>query len=117
MSRRSIVATLTFIVTGVLMKQAILFGRTKMAAMFLTGIVVTWLAEIAIALSGVEYVPWYGFNAIVPTVAALLANDAERQGPWRTLVGALVSTLLVLTVVVLLYGAYTWVTTGRPALP
>ncbi|HSJ58282.1 MAG TPA: poly-gamma-glutamate biosynthesis protein PgsC/CapC [Anaerolineae bacterium] len=110
--------TLTYlIVTQVLMKQAILFGRTKLAAMFLTGIVVTWLGEIAIGWSGIDYVPWYGFNAIVPTVAALLANDAERQGPWRTLAGAIVSTLLVLVAVVLLYGAYSWLTTGRPALP
>ena len=113
-----ICSALTYlIVTRVLMRQAILFGRTKMAAMFLTGIVVTWLAEIAIATSGFDYVPWYGFNAIVPTVAALLANDAERQGPWRTIVGALVSTLLVLLVVVLLYGGYTWIATGSPALP
>jgi poly-gamma-glutamate biosynthesis protein PgsC/CapC len=104
------------IVTQILMKQAILFGRTKMAAMFLTGIVVTWLAEILIALSGLDYVPWIGFNAIVPTIAALLANDAERQGPWRTLAGATVATLLVLAAVTAVYLGYSWITTGTPRL-
>lgn len=104
------------VVTRILMKQAILFGRTKMATMFLTGIVVTWLAEILIALSGLDYVPWIGFNAIVPTIAALLANDAERQGPWRTLVGAAAAALLVLASVALIYAGYSWIVTGTPRL-
>lgn len=84
------------IVVRFLMQQAILFGRTKMAAMFLTGMIVTWFAEILIFTGGVDYVPWAGFNAISPTIVALLANDAQRQGPPRTLVGAGVSTLAVL---------------------
>jgi poly-gamma-glutamate biosynthesis protein PgsC/CapC len=104
------------IVTQILMKQAILFGRTKMAAMFLTGIVVTWLAEILIGLSSLDYAPWIGFNAIVPTIAALLANDAERQGPWRTLAGATVATLLVLAAVTVVYLGYSWISTGTPTL-
>jgi hypothetical protein len=98
------------------MKQAILFGRTKMAAMFLTGIVVTWLVEIAISFSGLDYVPWIGFNAIAPTIVALLANDAERQGPWRTLIGVSLATLLVFGTLVLIYAGYSWISSGNPRL-
>lgn len=112
-----ICSTVTYVtVTRILMKQAILFGRTKMATMFLTGIVVTWLAELLISFSGLDYVPWIGFNAIVPTIAALLANDAERQGPWRTLAGAAVATVFVLAIVTLIYFVYTWIVTGTPEL-
>lgn len=104
------------IVTQVLMRMAILFGRTKMAVMFLTGIVVTWLAEILISLSGLDYAPWIGFNAITPTVVALLANDAERQGPWRTLLGAAAATGVVLVTLALIYSLYSWALTGSPKL-
>ena len=112
-----ICSVLTYaIVTGILMKQAILFGRSKMAVMFLTGIVVTWLAEIAISFSGLDYVPWIGFSAITPTVVALLANDAERQGPWRTLLGSSLATLLVFGTVAIIYFGYTWAVDGTPGL-
>jgi poly-gamma-glutamate biosynthesis protein PgsC/CapC len=104
------------IVTGFLMKQAILFGRTKMAVMFLTGIVVTWSAEILISLASLDYVPWLGFNAIAPAVIALLANDAERQGPWRTLIGASVATLLVFGLLALAALAYRWFLGVDPVL-
>jgi hypothetical protein len=104
------------VVTQILMKQAILFGRSKMAMMFLTGLVVTWLGEISLALSGIDYVPWIGFGAIVPTIAALLANDAERQGPWRTLLGAAAATLFVLVVINLIYFGYSWALTGTARL-
>ncbi|TEU12934.1 MAG: hypothetical protein E3J21_19920 [Anaerolineales bacterium] len=91
------------IVTRYLMKRAILFGRTKMAAMFLTSMVVTWSAEILLSGSGLGYIPWIGFNAIAPTIVALLANDAQRQGPQRTLIGASVATLVVFVIMSLLY--------------
>jgi poly-gamma-glutamate biosynthesis protein PgsC/CapC len=101
------------IVTRVLMRQAILFGRSKMAMMFLTGIVVTWAAEVLIYFSGVDYVPWLGFGAIGPTIVALLANDAERQGPWRTLVGASLATLLVFGTLAVLYYGTSWIQISR----
>jgi len=87
-----------------------------MAMMFLTGLVVTWLGEILIAFARIDYVPWIGFSAIVPTIAALLANDAERQGPGRTLVGAATATLFVLAAITLLYFGYSWAATGTAQL-
>lgn len=112
-----ICSALTYvIVTRLLMKQAILFGRSKMAVMFLTGMVITWAAEIVIAFSGLDYVPWIGFGAIAPTIVALLANDAERQGPGRTLVGVTVATLIVFVTLSLVRLAYTWAVNGNPTL-
>ncbi len=100
-------STLTYlIVTQFLMKKAILFGRSKMAIMVLTGMTVTWLVEIMIGFSGSPYVPWLGFSAITPTVVALFANDAQRQGPLRTLLGTGASTLIVFALTSLLYYLY-----------
>jgi len=100
-------SSMTYIfVTKFLMKQAILFGRSKMAVMFLTGMAITWAAEIVIYISGIEYTPWIGFTAITPTIVALLANDAERQGPKLTLVGVIVATVIVFVTVNVLYSAY-----------
>ncbi|MGB0389332.1 MAG: poly-gamma-glutamate biosynthesis protein PgsC/CapC [Ardenticatenaceae bacterium] len=93
-----ICSALTYlIVTKILMKQAILFGRTKVAAMVLMGMIVTWSAELLLWY-GMQYVPWAGFNAIAPMIIALLANDAQRQGPKRTLIGATSATLIVFCV-------------------
>lgn len=94
------------IVTQYLMKQAILFGRTKMATMFMVGMIVTWFAEILIFAGNVDFVPWRGFNVIAPTVVALLANDAQRQGPYRTLLGTSLSTLAIVIMMNLLYFGY-----------
>ena len=101
-------ATLTYLfVTQFLMKKTILFGRSKMAVMIITGMTITWLFEIIIDVSGSQYVPWFGFNAITPTIVALIANDAQRQGPLRTLMGIGASTLIVGALMSLLYYGYT----------
>ncbi len=100
-------ASLTYVfVTRFVMKHAILFGRTKMATMFLTGMLVTWLVELLVFSGGLDYVPWAGFNAIAPAIIALLANDAQRQGPKRTLMGVTVSTLAVFAIMSLVYFGY-----------
>lgn len=103
-------AGLTYlIVTRFLMTQAILFGRSKMAAMFLTGMLVTWSLEILIASSRYNYIPWAGFNVITPTIVALLANDSQRQGVSKTLVGVGSATLIVFAVVSLVHWGYVFV--------
>ncbi|MCB0158957.1 MAG: poly-gamma-glutamate biosynthesis protein PgsC/CapC [Caldilineaceae bacterium] len=83
------------IVTQVFMRWTILFGRSKVAAMFLTALLITWLLELAIGATGVGYIPWRGFNIIVPTVVALLANDSQRQGLRRTVIGTVMATVAV----------------------
>ncbi len=83
------------IVTRLLVTRAILFGRNKLAMMFLTAFAVTWLAETGISVSGLGYVPWRGFAAIASICVGLLANDSERQGPLRTFAGTGIATALV----------------------
>lgn len=101
-------SALTYIiVTQFLMKKAILFGRSKMAVMVLTGMTITWLFEIIIDFSGSQYVPWLGFSAITPTIVALIANDAQRQGPMLTLLGTGASMSIVFVLISLLYYGHT----------
>jgi len=83
------------IVTRGLMPRIILFGRAKMSAMLLTGVLVTWGGELLLSSSGPGLLPWRGFNVIAPMIVALLANDAQRQGPPRTLAGAGLATTAV----------------------
>lgn len=62
------------------------FGRTKLGIMVLAGVVISWLFEIfIISLTHGQFVPWSGFVVIMPTIASLIANDFDRQGPYQTL--------------------------------
>ena len=80
-----------------LARHILLFGRRKVAMMVLVGASIGWAAELAVmAASGGSYQPWSGFNAITLIVPGLLANDAERQGPERTVWGVTLATLVVL---------------------
>jgi len=89
-------ALVYYFVTHILMRQTPIFGRTKFAMMVLTGLVFTWALEY---LSGVltqnVFIPFAGFSVISPMIAALIANDGERQGLGRTILGVLVCTLIV----------------------
>lgn len=61
------------------------FGRIKMGITILSGVVISWLLEIiVINLSGGYFIPWSGFVVIMPTIAALIANDFDREGATRT---------------------------------
>ncbi len=85
-----------FIVTHFLMRQTPIFGRTKFAMMVLTGLVLTWGLEVLTAqVTRNAFIPFAGFSVISPMIAALIANDGERQGLRRTLVGVATCTLIV----------------------
>ncbi len=85
-----------YFVTHFLMRQTPIFGRTKFAMMVLTGLVFTWALEY---LSGVltqnVFIPFAGFSVISPMIAALIANDGERQGLGKTVLGVLTCTIVV----------------------
>lgn len=90
-----------------LMPRTLLFGRSKLCAMFTTAFVITALVEWAAVGFGMDIGAVLGFNAIVPTLVALLANDAQRQGLRRTLAGAAMSTATIFTAMsalVLIFG-------------
>jgi len=70
------------------------FGRTKLGIMVLSGVVISWLLEIFIInITHGRFVPWSGFVVIMPTIASLIANDFDRQGPYQTLAAVSVSAL------------------------
>jgi hypothetical protein len=70
------------------------FGRTKLGIMILSGVVISWLLEIAVInLTHGRFVPWSGFVVIMPTVAALIANDFAREGTRPTVVTTSFATL------------------------
>jgi len=85
-----------FLVTRVLMRRTPIFGRTKFAMMVLTALVLTWTMEVlASGLTRNVFVPFAGFSVISPMIAALIANDGERQGLPKTLIGMVVATAIV----------------------
>jgi poly-gamma-glutamate biosynthesis protein PgsC/CapC len=85
-----------FFVTHFLMRQTPIFGRTKFAMMVLTGLVFTWALEyLTGTLTNNVFIPFAGFSVISPMIAALIANDGERQGLGKTLVGISVCTVVV----------------------
>jgi poly-gamma-glutamate biosynthesis protein PgsC/CapC len=85
-----------YFVKYLLMRQTPIFGRTKFAMMVLTGLVFTWALEY---LSGVltknVFIPFAGFSVISPMIAALIANDGERQGLGKTILSVLICTIVV----------------------
>lgn len=83
-------------VTRFLIARTGVFGRTKFALMVLTGLVFTWgLEYVSGVLTSNLFIPFAGFSIISPMIAALIANDGERQGLGRTMLGAVVCTLVV----------------------
>ncbi len=89
-----------FAVTHFLMRYTPIFGRTKFAMMVLTGLVFTWGLEVLTAqYTHNAFIPFAGFSVISPMIAALIANDGERQGLSKTMVGITVCTLVVFTAI------------------
>ena len=86
-------------VTRFLMHHMLIFGRRKLGMMILTAAIFSWVGEIVLsAITQERYIPWQGFHVITLMVPALLANDAQRQGLYRTVWGAGISTAAVFTV-------------------
>lgn len=91
------------VVVRLLMPRLMLFGRRKLASMLLVASLITWSAEIAVA-AAFGFLPWRGFTVATLVVPALLANDAQRQGPARTAFGALIVATAVFGTMNLLAG-------------
>jgi hypothetical protein len=82
--------------THFLMRHMPVFGRTKFAMMVLTGLVLTWALEgLTSQLTHSVFIPLAGFSVISPMITTLIANDAEKQGLPKTLLGITVTTLIV----------------------
>ena len=89
-------ALVYYFVTRFLMRATPIFGRTKFAMMVLTGLVFTWALEyLSGAVTQNVFIPFAGFSVISPMITALIANDGERQGLGKTILGVLICTLIV----------------------
>ena len=82
----AVASVLTYLFVWFITSHVVLaFGRTKMGMTILSGVVISWLLEIlAINLTHGYFIAWSGFVVIMPTIAALIANDFDREGPTRT---------------------------------
>lgn len=96
-----VVAVLTwFIVVKLLMPRLLIFGRRKFATMLLVAAVVGWVLEVVLLyLLNETYVPWRGMTVATLMIPAMVANEAQRQGWLKTVIGT--STSAVITVVVM----------------
>jgi poly-gamma-glutamate biosynthesis protein PgsC/CapC len=94
------------VVVHVLMRHFILFGRVKLGTMFISAFVITTLVEAIIGVTRPDLASFSAFNAIIPTIVALLANDAQRQGVGRTALGTGLSTAGVYATMIFLVAAF-----------
>lgn len=90
----AVCSVVTFLFVKFITTHVILaFGRTKLGIMVLSGVVISWLLEIFITnITHGRFVPWSGFVVIMPTIASLIANDFDRQGPYQTLAAVSISS-------------------------
>lgn len=90
-----VASLLTFIFVQLLTARLVLaFGRIKLGMMILSGVVISWLLEIAVInLTDGRFVPWSGFVVIMPTLASLIANDFVNEGPAPTIVTTSLATV------------------------
>ncbi len=89
-----------FVVTRLLIPHIPIFGRTKFAMMVLTGVIITWLLEeLVIWLTRGAFTPFAGFSIISPMIVSLIANDGERQGISKTLLGVAICTTVVFIII------------------
>jgi hypothetical protein len=89
-----VASILTFLFVQFLTSRVVLaFGRIKLGMMILAGVVISWLLEITVInLTQGLFIPWSGFVIIMPTIAALIANDFAREGTYPTIVTTSLAT-------------------------
>lgn len=85
----AVIALLTwFVVVKILMPRLLIFGRRKLSTMVLFGALIGWTADIAVRLAtDGHFEPGSGLPVMSLMVPALIANDAQRQGWGRTVLG------------------------------
>jgi len=115
------VAILTwYVVAELLIPRLLLFGRRKLSTMVLFGALIGWSFDIGIRLAtDGRFEPGVGLPIMTLMVPALIANDAQRQGWGRTVLGvglgmsAVAGIVSLLNVVLVLIGV---IDLNRPPL-
>lgn len=91
------------IVTRLLMRHLILFGRRKFAAMLVVGSLLSWLALlVGERVMGIDDLPFSSLPLAGIVLAGLLANDIERVGLVRVVQGTTLAVLFTLHATLLL---------------
>ena len=92
-----------FVVVKIMMPRLLLFGRRKLSTIVLVGALIGWTVDICVRLvTDGRYEPGLGLPLMILMVPALIADDAQRQGWGRTVLGVGLSTSGVYGVVNLL---------------
>lgn len=86
-----VISVIIYLVTLLLQKWIIIYGRRRFMVVVLLSIILTWVVE-QITHTGMIGIDIRMVGFIIP---GLIANDMLRQGPVRTLAGVLVSAVLI----------------------
>lgn len=86
-----VISVIIYLVTLLLQKWIIIYGRRRFMVVVLLSIILTWVVE-QITHTGVIGIDIRMVGFIIP---GLIANDMLRQGPVRTLAGVLVLAVLI----------------------
>ena len=86
-----VISVIIYLVTLLLQKWIIIYGRRRFMVVVLLSIILTWVVE-QITHTGVIGIDIRMVGFIIP---GLIANDMLRQGPVRTFAGVLVLAVLI----------------------
>lgn len=86
-----VISVIIYLVTLLLQKWIIIYGRRRFMVVVLLSIILTWVVE-QITHTGMIGIDIRMVGFIIP---GLIANDMLRQGPVRTFAGVLVSAVLI----------------------
>ena len=89
-----LVALLSLGAVNLLGRYLLIFGRTTVATMLMLSVLISWFLEFVFS-TYLTYTPWQGFTLLAPIIAALLANDAKKQGLIKTGFGLTLASVLV----------------------
>jgi hypothetical protein len=113
----AVALTTWFVVTKVMMPKMLLFGRRKFATMLIVAGIVSWLGLwLGVTIFGVSSTAYATIASIPLTpvfVPGLLANDMERSGVARVVVGTTVGALFTLPATLALIELFGEQRTGR----
>jgi poly-gamma-glutamate biosynthesis protein PgsC/CapC len=84
------------VVTRLIMPRVMLWGRRKFAVMIVCGTLLSWGCE---SLVRSFFQPWPAFDSIGLLIPALIANDAQRQGYFRTVAMVLVCAMATYAII------------------
>ncbi len=87
-----VLAILIYLITRLISRRVILYGRRRFMLMILFGLVLGWLIEKL--MIGLHVIP-QDIRIIGHVVAGLIANDMYKQGILRVLLTVLLSAALV----------------------